>query len=106
MHKFYVHNKNIKGDLIFTIPYALQLGKGQHYVQERMCLSCTSLENMPPSITARKLTESFHPATKHPPALRIPVFTQQQGSESDTFIRNQLKHFSLQSAPMKPTLCS
>lgn len=30
-----MYNKNIKGGLIFTIHYALQLGKEQHYVQER-----------------------------------------------------------------------
>lgn len=33
-----MYNKNIKGDLIFTIHCALQLGEGQHYIQERLVL--------------------------------------------------------------------
>lgn len=48
MHHFHVHNKTIKGDLIFTsILLQIMILKGQPYVQERMCLSCPSLKNMP-----------------------------------------------------------
>lgn len=47
MHNFHVHNKTIKGDLIFLSILHTIILKGQPYVQERMHFSCISLKNMP-----------------------------------------------------------
>ena len=47
MHNFHVHNKTITGDLIFTSILHIMILKGQPYVQESMCFSCTNLKNMP-----------------------------------------------------------
>lgn len=55
MHNFHVHNKTIKGDLIFASILYITILKGQPYVQERMHLPCTNLKNMPTPIIAVKL---------------------------------------------------
>jgi len=75
MHNFHVHNKTIKGDLIFTSILLIMILKGQPYVQERMRLSCTKLKNMPLPITAMK-TPQRRAFTQQPPASKALAFLE------------------------------
>lgn len=66
MHNLHVHNKTIKGDLIFTSILHIMILKRQ----ERMRLSCTNLKNMP--IIAVKLLQR-KAFTQQPPAKKNPL---------------------------------